>query len=243
MGEESRSPSYFAIITGPVLDNRQLADSAKILYGRITSLADREGYCWATNKYLADLTGCGERTITRLLSQLQEHGFVQIEMVMSEQKKNMERRVYIGNRAAEGVAKIGETPRQNWRDGIAKNGEVIIKDDKYNNPPISPQGEELFERFWAMYPKKRGKAQAKKAWVRLKPDMELCRVMSAALKRELRSESWQRDNGRYIPYPATWLNGRYWEDEVEDQTPEHLPVGRRYIGTEIVNGEERDIYA
>ena len=130
MNGETRGPSYFAIITAPVLDNRELADSAKILYGRITSLADRNGFCWASNKYLAEVSGCGERTVTRLLAQLQEFGFVQIEMVMSEQKKNMERRIFIGIGAREGVAKIGDTPSQNWRGGVAKNGEAYLKDDK-----------------------------------------------------------------------------------------------------------------
>ena len=26
----------------------------------------------------------------------------------------------------------------------------------------------------------------------------------------------KKENGRYIPLPATWLNGKRWEDELED---------------------------
>lgn len=37
--------------------------------------------------------------------------------------------------------------------------------------------------------------------------------MAAALERDKRSRDWQRDDGAYIPYPASWLNGRRWEDE------------------------------
>ena len=55
--EEPRSPAYFAIITGPVLDNRELAANAKILYASITSMTDSKGYCWASNQYLADRFG------------------------------------------------------------------------------------------------------------------------------------------------------------------------------------------
>lgn len=215
MSGEIRGPSYFAIITAPVLDNRELADSAKILYGRITSLADREGFCWASNKYLAEVSGCGERTITRLLAQLQELGFVEIDMVMSEQKKNMERRIFIGNRAREGVANIGDTPSQKWRGGVDKNGEAFLKDDKERRyiSPLTPQCAELFERFWQAYPKKKDKERARKAWAKLKPDLELCHTMSAALTQQKQSDDWQREKGRFIPYPATWLNGRRWEDE------------------------------
>ena len=36
--------------------------------------------------------------------------------------------------------------------------------------------------------------------------------MGRALAVQIRSESWQREDGRFIPMPASWLNGRRWED-------------------------------
>ena len=79
----------------------------------------------------------------------------------------------------------------------------------------------LFERFWAAYPKKRAKKNAQRAWAKLNPDLELCRRMSAALERDKASRDWLRDGGAYIPYPATWLNGRRWEDEPDP--PQEVP--------------------
>ena len=90
--------------------------------------------------------------------------------------------------------------------------------------PPTPQGgkesdvlDMLFERFWKAYPprngKRRGKAQAQKAWAKLKPDLPTCRLMAAALESDKQSDEWQRENGRYIPMASTWLNGRRWEDE------------------------------
>jgi len=35
----------------------------------------------------------------------------------------------------------------------------------------------------------------------------------------MQSESWNRDGGRYIPHPSTWLNGRRWEDELAPAPP------------------------
>lgn len=211
-------PNFFAVIIGPVLDCRQLADSAKILYARVASLADREGYCWASNKYLAEVSGCGERTVSRLLSQLQALGFLKIEMVNDRQKKSVERRIFIGNMGCAGVDKNGVPPRQKWRGGVAKNGEALNNVDKERiYIPPTPQGAcaDLFERFWSAYPKKRDKPRARKAWEKLAPDLELCRVMSAALAVQKKSEEWTREKGRFVPYPATWLNGRRWEDEME----------------------------
>lgn len=77
----------------------------------------------------------------------------------------------------------------------------------------------LFERFWKAYPKKRDKLRARKAWEKLAPDMELCRVMAAALEQQKLSNDWRKEGGAYIPNPSTWLNNRRWEDE-PDETPE-----------------------
>ena len=77
----------------------------------------------------------------------------------------------------------------------------------------------MFDRFWALYPKKRGKRDAVKAWKALAPDMALCRKMSAALKEQMRSPQWTKDGGNFIPYPATWLRGRRWEDDYSAAAP------------------------
>lgn len=91
-----------------------------------------------------------------------------------------------------------------------------IQSNNIHNPPIAPKGADLwllFDRFWRAYPKKKGKESARRAWRKLAPDMALCRVMAKALDRQRQSGDWQREGGQFIPYPATWLNGRRWEDE------------------------------
>lgn len=70
-----------------------------------------------------------------------------------------------------------------------------------------------FAAFWAAYPKKAGKAAALKAWNKLAPDVVLQEQMGKALEVQKQSQQWRKDGGQYIPMPATWLNGRRWEDE------------------------------
>lgn len=78
---------------------------------------------------------------------------------------------------------------------------------------IVPEYELLFTEFWKAYPNKKAKQAAAKAWKRLKPDRALFDVIMQALEAAKRSDQWSRDGGRYIPYPATWINGQRWEDQ------------------------------
>ena len=73
-----------------------------------------------------------------------------------------------------------------------------------------------FSEFWPLYPKKQAKAAAEKAYLKIKPDRALFEKMKKALEAQKASFDWQKESGRYIPLPATWLNGKRWEDELED---------------------------
>jgi hypothetical protein len=79
-------------------------------------------------------------------------------------------------------------------------------------PEGDPDG---FAEFWKVYPKKRNRPGAVKAWNTLKPDATLQATMLAALQKHKQSNDWFKENGQYIPYPASWLNGRQWEDVLE----------------------------
>lgn len=70
-----------------------------------------------------------------------------------------------------------------------------------------------FATFWEQYPKKVAKSQALKAWNKLKPTGQLMIDLMAGLTQHKASADWQKDGGRYIPHPATWLNDKRWEDE------------------------------
>lgn len=74
--------------------------------------------------------------------------------------------------------------------------------------------EVAFEVFWSHYPKKNDKQNARKAFLKLNPDSSLLKKMTDAVDKQKTSSQWKEDGGRYIPYGATWLNGRRWEDEV-----------------------------
>jgi hypothetical protein len=89
-------------------------------------------------------------------------------------------------------------------------------DKKEYTPPTPPRGEVLagrFDVFWEAYPKKKSKGQAEKAWKKIKPSKQLLADIIAKIEEAKTSVEWQREGGQYIPYPATWLNAKGWEDE------------------------------
>lgn len=85
----------------------------------------------------------------------------------------------------------------------------------HHEPPILCDG---FAEFWNQYPKKVAKPQALKAWKKIKPAGQILADLMAALEKQKASADWRKDGGQFIPHPASWLNGRRWEDEAPSAT-------------------------
>jgi hypothetical protein len=101
--------------------------------------------------------------------------------------------------------------------GVSVSG-VVSEDDK----PAAPSGAELFEKqFWPAYPKKKAKDDALKAFLKRKPDQALVNLILKALAWQALTEDWVKEGGKFIPYPATWLNDGRWTDE----QPKAMPAG------------------
>ncbi len=77
---------------------------------------------------------------------------------------------------------------------------------------------EMFAIFWSDYPRRIAKKDALKAWLKLKLDEELFRTIIGAV-RDQKEFLWHETEVRFIPYPASWLNGERWADELPDWKP------------------------
>lgn len=98
---------------------------------------------------------------------------------------------------------------------MISNAPVIQSESNPNpnpNPnPIQSAREAAFEAFWTSYPRKVGKQAARKAFDKVNVPVK---TLVTAIERQKCSAQWRKENGRYIPNPATWLNQGRWEDEV-----------------------------
>jgi len=88
-----------------------------------------------------------------------------------------------------------------------------------NTTPSTKEGgsseySEEFLSFWNAYPKKTGKGEANKSWLKLHPSKALSETILASVLDHASSKDWTKEEGRYIPLPATFLNQRRFEDEL-----------------------------
>lgn len=98
--------------------------------------------------------------------------------------------------------------------------------------PKEKPSERRFAAFWKAYPKKVGKGAAEKSFAKYKPDDRLTDIMIRAIESQKQTRQWKEG---YIPNPATWLNQRRWEDEVEEEPlPFTDPPEPAYIRDESI---------
>lgn len=98
----------------------------------------------------------------------------------------------------------------------------------------------MFERFWREYPRKIARKDAEKAWSKI-PLHKLVDVMNAV---RLHTLAWKQQGTekQFIPYPATWLRGARWEDEIE-VAPEMPQCDWNRAGTRDVGAPRCDVQA
>ena len=114
-------PSYYAIIPAKVRYAKGLTPNAKLLYAEITALAQKDGSCWASNKYFSDLYNVSTVTISRWVSSLVDNKFIIRKITYKKGTKEIDKR-YL----------------QLCNEGINNNdNSPIIKNVKDNNTSIN----------------------------------------------------------------------------------------------------------
>lgn len=125
---KTMQPGYWAVLPANVRYDRGLTTTAKLLYAEISSLAQIDGYCWATDKYFSDLFICSVSTITRAIRSLADGGYIRIEKTSNI--RGLERRIFCGVYPSKG----GIVKNDDTLDDTVKNDDTpIVKND--DTPP------------------------------------------------------------------------------------------------------------
>lgn len=86
--------STYLIIPEIVAQDNRLKSFEKVLFGKIYGLSKGEGYCWATNSYLAKYFNVSKSCISRGIKTLSNFGYIKLKVNMKE-KNNTKRTIYI----------------------------------------------------------------------------------------------------------------------------------------------------
>ena len=134
------------------------------------------------------------------------------------------------------ISRLGfSKPRQNLGENENESVNANTNDLKKGGSGGN-DSDALFDEFWAAYPKRRSKGEARKAWKSISPSKELVAIMLEKLARATTCHDWTKDNGRFIPYPATWLRSEGWHDEITPNIGEsQYPCGKILRNVETKN--------
>lgn len=78
---------------------------------------------------------------------------------------------------------------------------------------IDAKWDSKFDEFWEGYPRPEGKKKAREAWNKIeKKTDETFQQISESVAKKKKSEQWTKDDGQFIPLPASYLNQERWSD-------------------------------
>lgn len=126
------NPSYYAIIPAFVRYDDSLSPNAKLLYGEITALCNKKGYCYASNKYFANLYGVSNNSISNWVSSLVKCGYLKIHV----------------NRDEGNIRRLWLTSHNKEIEGIQNNLETYTKKPKDNNTKNNTKNIDTIKDIW-----------------------------------------------------------------------------------------------
>lgn len=132
MNEENKV-NYYSVIPATVRYDKRLKFAERLLYGEITALANSNGFCYAKNRYFADLYEVTTGTVSKWISHLQELGYIKVEIIKNEKQEIISRHIYISD-----IPYISKKPYPY----NSFEPYPMVEKDKYNN--INKNIDDLF---------------------------------------------------------------------------------------------------
>ena len=97
MEDNENNIGCYSVIPTRILFNENLKPNVKLLYGAITSLCNKEGYCFASNNYLGAKFKVDPKTISSWIKELRELNYVIVEIIRNDKKEIIQRRIYVND--------------------------------------------------------------------------------------------------------------------------------------------------
>ena len=138
--------NFYAIIPAFIRYDKRLPMLSRFLYGELTALCSEKGYCWASNRYFAELYEVSIETISRYIAKLKEFGYIRITYDSS--KKDNDRRIYITDIPIENIELTTETKAEPEEEDtttpLTKTSNTL---DENIKPPLTKTSNTLDENI------------------------------------------------------------------------------------------------
>lgn len=204
-----------------------LSWQAEVFFVRLIMKADDYGRFSANAKLLRSLLfpirdGLREADISRWLAECQTAGM--IRLYSHEEKPLLE--IVKFKQQHRSPSKYPEPPEEcvardeHLISNAHLGGGVFGGGDVKDSAASAPRGRATrkaltdtpgFSAFWTAYPRKVAKGEARVAWEQMQCEGKLQEIL-ATIKTAAVSRDWRKDNGQFIPHPATWLRREGWSD-------------------------------
>ena len=124
-------PSYYSIIPATVRYDEKLKANEKLMYGEITALASKNGFCWAENRYFAELYNVHKITISKWLKNLEDKGYIRTELKYVYGTKQVSKRyIYINDTP---ISQNANRCKSNGYDPVSQNAKEELSTTSNNN--------------------------------------------------------------------------------------------------------------
>ena len=132
-------PNYFGILPANVRYDKNLKPMEKILYTEISSLTNKDGYCYATNSYFSRLYEVHKNTVGTWINNLEKQGYIKTVLIYKKGTKEIiERRIYINQKIDTPVNENIDTYQQKDLEPINKKIDTPINENiEENNTSIN----------------------------------------------------------------------------------------------------------
>ena len=132
-------PNYFGILPANVRYDKNLKPMEKILYTEISSLTNKDGYCYATNSYFSKLYEVHKNTVGTWLNNLEKQGYIKTVLIYKKGTKEIiERRIYINQKIDTPINENVDTYQQKDLEPINEKIDTPINENiEENNTSIN----------------------------------------------------------------------------------------------------------
>lgn len=223
-------PDFIMNVPGLTLGSR-------VLYGTLCNSAGEKDYCWPSQAYLAKSINQSIRSVQNHLKELAKAGFIRVgkrplrgnlyHLLMHPAVGCKEDRGY-AHAAAPATTQptratsAATSASENTRDlGVReKSAQGINIKERQERPPSPPQplnhgeADAAFQQVWDVWPVHEARKSALRLWQHLWRSDErpqLAKILESIKENLARNPRWKRG---FIPFLATWLKDRRWEDEL-----------------------------